>query len=100
MNITTIGKGNIGGGLAKLWKQAGHNVTTLGSDGGDASGLGYHGQIARRNSSGHPDAQVRDAFPGQARRVPPEQAVNDQLAERRQVRRRGRRQDFHRNDLS
>ena len=37
MNITTIGKGNIGGGLAKLWKQAGHNVTTLGSDGGDAS---------------------------------------------------------------
>jgi 8-hydroxy-5-deazaflavin:NADPH oxidoreductase len=37
MNVTTIGKGNIGGGLAKLWKQAGHNVTTLGSDGGDAS---------------------------------------------------------------
>jgi predicted dinucleotide-binding enzyme len=37
MNITTIGRGNIGGGLAKLWKQAGHAVTTLGSDGGDAS---------------------------------------------------------------
>ena len=37
MNITTIGKGNIGGGLAKLWEQAGHTVTTLGSDGGDAS---------------------------------------------------------------
>jgi len=37
MNITTIGKGNIGGGLAKLWEHAGHTVTTLGSDGGYAS---------------------------------------------------------------
>ena len=40
MNITTIGKGNIGGGLAKLWEHAGHTVTTLGSDGGDASDAG------------------------------------------------------------
>ncbi len=38
MNITTIGKGNIGGGLARLWASAGHNVTTLGREGGDASG--------------------------------------------------------------
>ena len=38
MNITTIGKGNIGGGLAKLWEQAGHTVTSLGREGGDASG--------------------------------------------------------------
>src|SRR3982751_502278 len=37
MNITTIGRGNIGGGLAKLWEQAGHTVTTLGHEGGDAS---------------------------------------------------------------
>jgi predicted dinucleotide-binding enzyme len=37
MNITTIGRGNIGGGLAALWEQAGHTVTTLGRDGGDAS---------------------------------------------------------------
>jgi predicted dinucleotide-binding enzyme len=37
MNITTIGKGNIGGGLARLWEQAGHKVTTLGRGGGDAS---------------------------------------------------------------
>jgi predicted dinucleotide-binding enzyme len=36
MKITTIGKGNIGGGLARLWQQAGHDVTTLGRDGGDA----------------------------------------------------------------
>jgi predicted dinucleotide-binding enzyme len=38
MKITTIGRGNIGGGLAKLWEQAGHQVTTLGREGGDASG--------------------------------------------------------------
>jgi predicted dinucleotide-binding enzyme len=38
MNITTIGKGNIGGGLARLWEHAGHNVTSLGRDGGDVSG--------------------------------------------------------------
>jgi 8-hydroxy-5-deazaflavin:NADPH oxidoreductase len=37
MNITTIGRGNIGGGLAKLWEQAGHTVTTLGREGGDAA---------------------------------------------------------------
>jgi DNA-binding Xre family transcriptional regulator len=37
MNITTIGGGAIGGGLARLWEQAGHTVTTLGRDGGDAS---------------------------------------------------------------
>ena len=37
MKITTVGRGNIGGGLAKLWEEAGHDVTTLGSEGGDAS---------------------------------------------------------------
>ena len=37
MKITTIGKGNIGGGLARLWELAGHEVTTLGHEGGDAS---------------------------------------------------------------
>jgi hypothetical protein len=37
MNITTIGRGNIGGGLARLWERAGHSVTTVGCDGGDAS---------------------------------------------------------------
>jgi predicted dinucleotide-binding enzyme len=37
MKITTIGKGNIGGGLARLWQQAGHEVTTLGREGGDAA---------------------------------------------------------------
>lgn len=36
MNITVIGRGNIGGGLADLWARAGHHVTRLGRDGGDA----------------------------------------------------------------
>lgn len=37
MRITTIGRGSIGGTLARLWTAAGHQVTTLGRDGGDAS---------------------------------------------------------------
>jgi len=37
MNITVIGRGNVGGGLARFWEQAGHEVTSLGQDGGDAS---------------------------------------------------------------
>jgi predicted dinucleotide-binding enzyme len=37
MNITTIGRGTIGGGLGRLWVQAGHAVTALGRDGGDAA---------------------------------------------------------------
>ena len=37
MNITVIGRGNVGGGLARRWEKAGHTVTELGKDGGDAS---------------------------------------------------------------
>jgi predicted dinucleotide-binding enzyme len=37
MKITTIGRGNIGGGLADRWEKAGHQVTRLGREGGDAS---------------------------------------------------------------
>lgn len=37
MRITTLGRGTIGGTLAQLWTQAGHEVTTLGRDGGDVS---------------------------------------------------------------
>jgi 8-hydroxy-5-deazaflavin:NADPH oxidoreductase len=37
MNITTIGRGNVGGGLARRWEQAGHTVNMLGRGGGDAS---------------------------------------------------------------
>jgi predicted dinucleotide-binding enzyme len=38
MKIATIGRGNVGGGLAKRWRNAGHEVTEIGSDGGDVSG--------------------------------------------------------------
>ena len=37
MKIATIGKGKIGGGLADLWEKAGHEVTRIGHEGGDAS---------------------------------------------------------------
>lgn len=37
MNITVIGRGNAGGGLAARWGKAGHEVQELGQDGGDAS---------------------------------------------------------------
>lgn len=36
MNITVIGRGNIGGGLADKWERAGHSVQRLGRGGGDA----------------------------------------------------------------
>jgi predicted dinucleotide-binding enzyme len=38
MKITTIGRGQIGGGLARLWRESGHEETSLGRDGGDVSG--------------------------------------------------------------
>jgi 8-hydroxy-5-deazaflavin:NADPH oxidoreductase len=37
MNITVIGRGNVGGGLADRWEKAGHTLTRLGREGGDAS---------------------------------------------------------------
>jgi 8-hydroxy-5-deazaflavin:NADPH oxidoreductase len=37
MNITVIGRGNVGGGLARRWEKAGHKVTELGREGGDAA---------------------------------------------------------------
>ena len=37
MKIVTIGRGNVGGGLAALWRKAGHEVTVLGRDGDGAS---------------------------------------------------------------
>jgi predicted dinucleotide-binding enzyme len=37
MKITTIGRGTIGGTLARLWRSAGHEVAELGRDGGDAT---------------------------------------------------------------
>jgi predicted dinucleotide-binding enzyme len=36
MRIAVIGKGNVGGGLARRWKAAGHVVAEFGREGGDA----------------------------------------------------------------
>jgi 8-hydroxy-5-deazaflavin:NADPH oxidoreductase len=38
MKVVTIGRGNVGGGLAALWRKAGHQVTELGRGGGDVTG--------------------------------------------------------------
>jgi 8-hydroxy-5-deazaflavin:NADPH oxidoreductase len=37
MKIVVVGKGNVGGGLADRWERAGHDVTRIGSEGGDIS---------------------------------------------------------------
>jgi predicted dinucleotide-binding enzyme len=37
MRIAVIGRGNVGGGLARRWREAGHDVQELGRDGGDVS---------------------------------------------------------------
>jgi predicted dinucleotide-binding enzyme len=37
MNITVIGRGNVGGGLARRWECAGHVLSKLGREGGNAS---------------------------------------------------------------
>ena len=37
MRITVIGRGHVGGGLARRWTAAGHDVTALGRAGGDAA---------------------------------------------------------------
>jgi predicted dinucleotide-binding enzyme len=38
MKIAVIGRGNVGGGLGRLWREAGHEVQEIGRDGGDAAG--------------------------------------------------------------
>ena len=38
MKIVVVGRGSVGGGLAGLWKAAGHEVDAFGRDGGDATG--------------------------------------------------------------
>jgi predicted dinucleotide-binding enzyme len=37
MKISVIGRGNVGGGLAKLWRARGHDVQEIGREGGDVS---------------------------------------------------------------
>jgi hypothetical protein len=66
------------------------------SDGVSDAGLGDNGHVARRIRRSHPDAQMRNAFPGQAPpRMPPGRLISHQLAERRQVARGGGCQGSH-----
>jgi predicted dinucleotide-binding enzyme len=37
VRIATLGRGNIGGGLGRRWERVGHEVTSLGREGGDVS---------------------------------------------------------------
>jgi predicted dinucleotide-binding enzyme len=37
MKIVVVGRGHVGGGLARLWTNADHDVTALGREGGNAS---------------------------------------------------------------
>jgi 8-hydroxy-5-deazaflavin:NADPH oxidoreductase len=37
MKIAVVGRGNVGGRLADLWEQAGHEVKRIGREGGDVS---------------------------------------------------------------
>jgi 8-hydroxy-5-deazaflavin:NADPH oxidoreductase len=38
MKIAVVGRGNVGGGLADLWEQAGHDIVArIGTEGGDVS---------------------------------------------------------------
>ncbi|MGW7545298.1 dinucleotide-binding protein [Streptomyces sp. NPDC054770] len=87
MNITVIGRGRVGGGLARLWATAGHEVRTLGRDGGDAAAAdivvvavpdhligaalhgvtGLHGQVTVDVTNLY--AERDDAFPSLAHQV-------------------------------
>jgi 8-hydroxy-5-deazaflavin:NADPH oxidoreductase len=55
MRIAVVGRGNVGGGLADRWERAGHEVTRIGSAGGDVSG-------AEVVLLAVPGAAVADAF--------------------------------------
>ena len=59
MRITVIGKGHVGGGLARRWSAAGHETTTLGREGGDAAGADVLLIAAPGNTIGEALAKVR-----------------------------------------
>lgn len=57
MNVAVIGRGNVGGGLARRWRAAGHEVIEIGRDGGDVS-------AADVVLLAVPSAQIEDALRG------------------------------------
>ena len=78
MKIVVVGRGNVGGGLARLWSRAGHDVTALGQDGGDVrveDGIGppRERQVLRAIHGGahrlaHPPRSAGDGDPRHAAR--------------------------------
>ncbi|MDX6452529.1 MAG: 8-hydroxy-5-deazaflavin:NADPH oxidoreductase, partial [Gaiellaceae bacterium] len=81
MKIATIGRGNVGGGLARLWRAAGHEVTEIGHEGGDVSDADVlllavpSGQIAAALSqldgvAGKPLIDATNAFGGRDEQYP------------------------------
>jgi 8-hydroxy-5-deazaflavin:NADPH oxidoreductase len=90
MKVTTIGRGTIGGTLGRLWASAGHEVTQLGRDGGNAAGadvvlLAVPGEVvpdALASVAGLPGKVVIDATNRiGARAVPPPPAGYLSIAE-------------------
>ena len=57
MRIVVIGKGNVGSGLARRWELAGHTVTAVGREGGDAAGA--EAILVAVPSAAIPDALAR-----------------------------------------
>ena len=55
MNIFVLGRGNVGGGLARRWERAGHAATAVGRDGGDAT----HAEVV---VVAVPSGQIADAL--------------------------------------
>jgi len=52
MKIAVVGRGNVGGGLAKFWRDAGHEVNEIGKEGGDVSGADATNLIGNEPPSG------------------------------------------------
>src|SRR5262249_58710114 len=81
MKIATLGRGNIGGGLGKIWRGARHEVRELGREGGDVSDADVilvavpSGAIAEAlgkvtGIEGKPTIDAPDPFPGRTHPFP------------------------------
>ena len=45
MKVVVVGRGHVGGGLARLWSSRGHQVTAIGRGGGDATDARLYGTV-------------------------------------------------------
>ena len=60
MNIFVVGRGNVGGGLARRWERVGHAVTAVGRDGGDATDAEV--DAAAKSIAAHPIGLLRRLY--------------------------------------